>query len=353
MSNPDDRYAGLTPEERAFREGFDAEDPGLPIATAATPAPEPAPISDDGGTPAGDGTEGGVDTGESAADPAPQDPLEALPEELRNRWTELESANRNYQSELERERAERARIQNDYAAVAGRLKPLQQKLAELERAPAQAAPAVQPSQGQPADAAALFESDDWKHYEATFPEEAKALRGTMTGVIQVTEAKLQQQIAHLEQRVSSIAPLVEQIAVREQETEYERALKVLTDPHPDYKEIDASPEFRDWLARDYPRTLPAMMRAQYADPQFRKELFADPASVSDIMTQFKSTRQPAPAAPTPEPAPAPSAPAAPARTVDPRLALSAAPSVPTGGVRKPRLTDMTPEQQFRAGYEAG
>lgn len=348
MSNPDDRYAGLTPEERAFREGFDAEDGAPPSTTVATEVATEDPPPAAGGE--------GVDTTEGGADPAPQDPLEALPEELRNRWMELESANRNYQSELERERAEKVQIRNDYAAVAGRLKPMQQRLAELERAQGQgqAAGAATDSQEQTEEVSALFEREDWKRYAATFPEEAKAFADVLTGAVTTTEAKLRKQIAHLEQRVSSIAPLVEQVVERERESEYERSLKVLTEPHPDYREINASPEFQQWLANEYPKTLPAMIRASMMDESFKRQVFSDPASVADILTQFKSTRQPAPSAPSASapPASTPQAPAAPAKP-DPRLALSAAPSVTTGGIRQPRLSDLTPEQQFRAGYEAG
>ncbi|MGL4174518.1 MAG: hypothetical protein ACRCSN_00455, partial [Dermatophilaceae bacterium] len=238
--------------------------------------------------------------------------------------------------------------QNDYAAVAGRLKPLQQRLADMERQQVQA-PAAPAPQGPPEDIAALFDREDWKQYAASFPDEANAFAGILTGAVTATETRLRQQIAHLEQRVAGIAPLVEQVAEREQQSEYERSLRVLTEPHPDYQQVNASPEFQQWLRDEYPRTLPAIIRRDMQDESYRKQVFSDPASVADILTLYKASRQPAPTAAPPAPTPV-AQPAAP--KVDPRLALSAAPSVPSGGVRAPKLTDLTPEQQFLAGYNS-
>lgn len=335
MSDPNDRYAGLTEEERAFAEGFGDE-----VIEQQPAQPQSADPAPDGGTE----TQGGVDTPENAEQPAAQDdPLAALPDELRNRYIELESAQRSLAAELEQVRAREAQLRNDNAAMAGRLKPLQQRLAEIER---QGAPAPQPSQPQGADdIAALFATEDFAEFERMFPTEAKLQKEKILGAVSLTEKRLQSEIARLTQRIEQFSPVVQQIATQSEEAEWQRKVKALSDIHPDYQQIDKNPQFWEWLNRDYTQSLPPMLRAQMADQQFRQQLFADPESVATILTQFKA-RNPAAVAPATER----NAPVA--KAADPRLALSAAPNVGSSATRAVNIAALPPEEQFLAGFNS-
>ena len=345
-ADPNTPNDNLTEEERDFLAGFndgptDGEQAAKPAAEAEGEQPEAA----------ADEQPEGVDTPADGDQPSVQDPLDALPEELRNRFKELESANREKEREL-------ARVKNDYAAVAGRLKPLQQRLADLERSGQQQAtqpqqrqqPQATQQQGHPSHLDAVFQSEKWKRYAEIFPEESESLQDVLTGAIKVTEQQWQQHVAMLNQRLEGVVPVISRLEQREQELEYREKLRVLTDPHPDYKEIDALPEFRQWLDGQYIPGLPAMIRQQMADPAYRNAVFSDPASVSEIMTAFKSSRA-AQTGSTQQPTTAQAGTAK--RTTDPRLSLSAAPNVRTEAApRAPSMRAMSEEEQFIAGYNS-
>lgn len=333
MTAPD-TGTGPTADELAFMEGFNSD-----VDPTKLTAPQPA-----GEAPHGDLAQG-LDTEEGGAEPLAQDPSEALPDDLRNRWKEMESANQSMAGELARSTAEQARLRNDNAAMAGRLKPLQQRLADIEKAPAPTpAQALQQTQEHSAELDAVFNTEKWKQYEQVFPTEADSLRDVLTGAVNVGRNELKQKIADLDGRLSRLDPVIERAAQREVESEFEGRARRLAEQHPDYRDVDKSQAFRDWLSTDYLQTLPSVIRNKMAESEFRAEVFSDPASVSEIITQFKA-RQSAPIVQQRQAAPARS-------TNDTRLALSAAPNVQSGGTRRPNLSSLSPEEQFAAGYNA-
>jgi small-conductance mechanosensitive channel len=339
MSDPNDRYAGLTDEERAFAEGLGDDFEPTP---AEGGTPQDPPQEGDPGEPG----EQGVDTPESADQPEGQDdPLAALPEDIRNRYVELESAQRTLAAELEKVQAREAQLRNDNAAMAGRLKPLQQRLAELERGPA---PRTEGSVDAGADEiAALFATEDFAEFERMFPHEAKLQKEKILGAVSLTEKKLQSEIAGLKRQLEDFTPVIDQLRTQREELDWQKRVDALASAHPDFQQIDKQPEFWNWFNGEYTANQPAIIRQQLLDPAVRKQIFSDPESTSAILTTYKKARTPATTTAAP---PAPSAPAA--KEVDPRLALSVAPNVGSSATRAVNIAALPPEEQFLAGLNS-
>lgn len=367
MSGPDDKTNntpddGMTDEEREFAAGFnatdEAPDPGNADEPAAPAEPGQPAAADGSGSGDGEDPAQGVDTPENADEPANQDDwLAALPEEVRNRFKEQESASQRLQQEL-------AQARNDHAAMAGKIAPLQRQLAQLTRdgaSPKQtqtAAAPVKPGDGpQTAEELdALLETPEFKEYAATFPEEAKVWRSTMHNTIkvaeQIAERRINESLKRFEGRINPVLDRVE----RQQHTEdMAGRIATLEAVHPDWKDHSASDEFSSWFMDEYVPSLPDDQQKLYADEAYTLRALSQPKFASRVLTEYKRDKGIVTAG-TPanntEPRPDNGAPSG-KKPVSSRLALSADPGV----VRAPstgrvNIDSLNPDQAFLAGLNS-
>lgn len=230
-------------------------------------------------------------------------------------------------------------LTRDYAAVHGRLAPMQRRLAELERQPTESGKAQPgPNTATPpteADTAATVNMtlDQWKQYQAAYPEDARAVQAYVDATIKervenVTRAA-QEQIARLQQQVEAFQPVIHD--VRQQ-----AEIGQLSQVHPDWQDINQSPEFWQFIS-EWVEGLPPHMREQF---DIQRDLSRSEV-VIPLLTQFKRSR----AAPPPPPAPNRQQAAATAAH-----RLTTAPNV-RGNTPPPRKTDtsgMDPNDLFDA-----
>ncbi len=352
MSNPD---INAMSEADAFAAALqdDAPEAAVPQQEAVAPAPAadgepPATAAEGAGQP---GVEG-VDSAHGAPNPAPEDAIFAsLPEEarayvesLRNRERELESASQAAQREL-------AQARNDHAAMAGKLRPLQQRLADYEKAqreqPRPQQPAV-PAQAETVDDLdAFLKSDEWQQYAATFPSEAAVWEKGQRASIAIA-AKLARTEAERAARevTDRFAPTIRNIESERAQRARQDAISDLAAEHPDWQQINEDPAFSEWFDSVYlPEQLDVVQQA-FADDAYAKRKLSDPGFVKKLLHNFKAHRgitAQAPAASTP----------APRATTPARLAVAAAPTLradaPT--TRLP-IDRMTPEQAFQAALHS-
>jgi len=211
---------------------------------------------------------------EQAQPPAKQEPeqpkdwTEELPEQFRER----------VRQEIQ-EREQRAReMESRWKAQAGQLKPVQQKLAELERLQKQQAPAQKPT-GNPGG----MSDADWERFKQDFPEESRAFEARLNPVAE------------------QLKTVAEKLAALERERETERALEAVREQHEDFDEIDNSPIFGMWV-KDVKESDPIVAR------MFEKGRL-DASEFSWLITQYKRdlalansiSQQSQPAAPAPNP----------------------------------------------------
>jgi hypothetical protein len=221
MTDPIEAAVEVTPAE-AFDQAIAAKraerEDAPPVAAAPPPeppAPEPNPE-----TPA--------DAGVSAST-APEDDLAALPPAVRAR---LEKA----EQDLARERSEKL-------AALGRLRPTQQRLAELERIArtAQPSPAAAPAAPEASTGDSYYDSPEWKEYERDWPREAAVQRKRDEANqqrIAAAEAKLAEREKALEARLA-------RFDAQDQEQEVEAAYATLDASHPDWRELALPPSDLD------------------------------------------------------------------------------------------------------------
>lgn len=332
MSNPDQPDLNTLTDDEAFALAM-ADDPTPPAEDAVAP---PAENTD----------QPPLDIDESADQPPIQDdPLAALPEDIRNRITESESANRKLQAEL-------AQARNDHAAMAGKLRPLQQQLAKLE--PKQSAPSVPAATAAPLTADELdaqLETPEFKEWATTFPEEAKVWRANQRRIIEVAEKIAERRVTEAVQKLTGrIDPTLGRVEEQYRAAERNARVAELTAVHPDWQEHSASQDFSDWFNNEYLPAQPDVVQAQFADDAVVANALSQPKFAIRVLTEFKRDRGLTNAQPVTPPAPQPGAP----RQATPaRLALSVSPSTPAPPpVPRQRLDTMTPDQAFLAGFNA-
>lgn len=358
--DPGNNEPNMSEEEQAFLAGL-GEDEGAapapassdqPAATAAEPA-QPDPAAEP--APAAPAVEG-VDSPENAGQPPQQDELlAALPEEFRNRYVEQQSAIQNLQAEL-------AKARNDHAAMAGKIAPLQRRLAELTREPAtQPAPAggspskpvVAPQTDEEIDA--LLSTPEFAEYAATFPEEAKALRSSMRKAVkaaeQIAEKRVNDALQRLEGRINPVLSKVEQTQLRD---DLNQRIAQLEAVHPDWRQHSESEAFSSWFMGEYVPALPEDQQRLFLDQHYTTRALSQPKFAARVLTEYKRDRGIVTEAPTPDPEPQPqptATPAAPAGNA--RLSMAAAPAVtaPPAATRV-RLDQLPVEEQFLAGLNA-
>ncbi len=195
-------------------------EPELPEADA-DPGPDPADTeSQQEPAPEAGSSVSGVST------PAPADEpiaLDALPPAVRAR---VERA-QQLEAELHQERS-------DKIAALNRLQPTQRRLSDLERQLANASKTPAAPAPVPAPAAdSLFDSPEWKRYEADFPSEAAIQRKAHEAAlsrISDAETKLTQRMQQAEQKFGQVDAFA-----KEQATSHEMA--ALNHAHPDWQEL--------------------------------------------------------------------------------------------------------------------
>jgi hypothetical protein len=240
-----------------------------------------------------------------------------------------------------------------FNALHGKLAPTQRRVSELERELARQAktPPQAPTPATPAATAptedSFFDSTEWKRYAEDFPSDAKVLRASHEAQVQAhkaTRTQLEQRLSSLESRLDQTS---QQVASRNVESEVEK----LAQAHPDWMEVNASEQFKEWFD-GWRATQPKSLRSQFYDGERLKELFNDSEFCIGLLDAYKAQHAPTPTPTTPVP---PAANATPPQTDstqpprrDPVVAMATAPSVQSRApmTQTVRLEDLPPEQQF-------
>lgn len=295
----------------------------------------------------------GVDSPDQPEQPAAEDAIfSSLPdnvrqyvEGIRNRAAELESANQSKEQEL-------ARARNDHAAMAGKLRPLQQRLAELERAqrqPPQTPQASEPAQSETvSELDAFLKTPEWEEYKRTFPSEAavweKGQRASLAIAAKLARSEAERAVRDLEGR---FAPTITRIETDHAAKAHSEAIADLASEHPDWQQINNDPRFSQWFDDVYlPQQLDVVQQA-FADSAYASRQLSNPGFVKKLLHEFKAQHGIQSAAPA---ATAPST----ARTATPaRLAVAAAPTLtPPAPRSRVAIERMTPDQAFQAALNS-
>lgn len=330
---------GMSDDDRAFLAAMNETDDGQPPQPPAEPDPAVQP-------PAEENHEPPVDTGENGTQPPEQDSwLAALPEEHRNRIVETESANRRLQQELAQQR-------NDHAAMAGKLRPLQQKLAELERTQRESAATAPVANAAPQtdeDLDALLETPEFAEWAQTFPEDAKVWRANQKQIIKVAGQIAERQVTQVKRELEDrFGPVISRVQTSQQETDRLARIAQLEAAHPDWQQHSASDEFSSWFNDQYIPSLPSDIRRSFEDPRAVARALNEPQYAARVLTEFKRDTGKTNAPPAPAPAPPPGN-----QPVDPRLLLASNPAVPAPPSNsRMRVDQMDPDAAFRAGFNS-
>lgn len=246
-----------------------------------------------------------------ASDPATNAEI-PLPDDVRQKLARLAEVEDNF-----------SKLQRDYQAVHGRLAPMQRKIAEMEqaaRSSSEAAP--KPPQGQSVSTEQSLQ-DELKAIEEDYPEIAKAFK-----------RKFQALEQRLEQMGSKFEPVVRQIG-------HQTEVQHLTQAHPDWREINASEDFHQFVEWWWSNQPPHFQQAIGGDEGLR-QAFNRADFTIPLLNQYKTLRRPSPQTATAQ-TPQRSQPSA--QTA--RRAMSAAPNVRSSGL--PPAVDMSKlpeEDQF-------
>lgn len=208
-----------------------------------------------------------------AAAAEPFEGFNALPEAVRQRWTESEAQRKQYETDL-------AQARREASALKGKVPGLERELAKYRKdKPAQAAPASPSGQQVPAEA--------WEAFKAQFPDEAKAyeqyqarMAAEIGGKLSPLEQRLQEQAEKLE-RIERMAHEAESEAIQESLDEHFTDWRVIAGwETQDGQQGDGNwhPEFQAWLDN-----LPSKARAQ-ADELL---VSRDPDDIAHVIYNFK------------------------------------------------------------------
>lgn len=355
----------MNPDEKQFADEHEAFAAALADDGDAAPAAIQQPVDqpgegheDDGGEQQGDdgqGTPEGVDNAENTPQPAPEDEIIAsLPEAARAYVESLRNRSSEMESQLQSTGQELARWRNDHASMAGKLRPLQQKLAEYERHK-QAPQATAPSPAQPGVAPqatvdtldAFLQTDRWKQYAATFPEEAAVWLDGQRAMTQAAEQIARREAERVAREIEGrYSPVLTEISTERAQSAHAKAIEQLASEHPDWQRIDGDQSFWSWFDNSYlPEQLDVVQQA-FSDQNYTKRQLSNPSFVSKLLSQYKAHAgiSAQPVAPT-QPQPTATTPA--------RLAVAASPNVrPTAPVSRMAIERMTPEQAFQAALNS-
>ena len=238
--------------------------------------------------------------------------------------------------------------------MAGKLRPLQQKLAEYEKAMRQPQPAQQQPEsgaiGTVEDLDAFLQSPEWKEYKETFPNEAAIWEKGQRATLAIT-AKLARSEAERAAReiAGRFEPVINDIAAERARSAHQAAIDDLASEHPDWQQINADPRFSEWFDGVYlPQQLDVVRQAFSNDAYARRQL-SNPQFVKKLLHEFKAhygIQSAAQQAAAQQPQRRPAQPPA-------RLAVAAAPSVgPAAPTARLAIDRMTPEQAFQAALNS-
>ena len=191
-----------------------------------------------------------------------------------------------------------AASRRDFQALHNRVAPLQQQLATLQQG-AQPAQQQQPAAGSGdvaagetladadkaiADAEAYFESPAFKRYAEQWPDEAAVTRESQMGTlkaIRTMRQQLEKQVGDVSRTVQQdVVPHLQQVRQNEAVTARERELSDLATAHPDWQEINVSPEFTAWFEKQKPLL-------NFKDADHMVERLNDGGYVSSLLTSYK------------------------------------------------------------------
>ena len=259
----------------------------------------------------------GVDTaesGEQGLGQAEELNLDELPDNVRQLVTSLRESNQQLDTSLAATRRERD-------AAVGRVAPLQQQLTAYQRAQQQPAAPVDPAasaakaavsaaQQEIDTAIARFDSDEFKRYAESWPEEAAMLRDTQLSTLNLIK---QQRIEFAEQIGSvgrmvqtQIAPQLDELRTDREEAQRRRAIENLEAEHPDWQQLNTSDDFWSWFEGE-------REHLNYANEEHMRSRLRDQTHVSHLLTRFKRETGYGGQAGQQAPAATPKAPAANAR----------------------------------------
>lgn len=326
----------LSADEKGQQVQADATPPAP--AADATPAGEVVAGSGGQDAPGSEGEGGGSSTAAPGATDVSTDWVSSLPADVQARIKE----------EREQLQRDKQAAEDRYQALHGRLAPTQQALSEAQRQLAQrqqvvAQPATAPVQQDGQSLDSYFDSDDWKRWADDFPGDAKVLRAGLESQQQAWVGRLtglEQRIVQLSQRLES----TEQVASR---TVVKDEIAWLKEQHPDWEQVNQSDEFWAWFNNDWRTKQPKSVRGMYYDEATLDMLWNDAEFAAERITDYKASRQAAPApvvVPDPTP-PANSTQPAPVPARNPRLSMSVAPDVRGG----PPATQAVPLDSMEPG----
>src|SRR6185369_13132595 len=101
-----------------------------------------------------------------------------------------------------------------------------------------------------------FDSDEWKAFSRDFPDEAKAQRRLIETVERnrlEAERVATERYARLEERLEKeVAPRLAEVSIFRDQALQSQHLHALSAAHPDWKDINESPEFDAWVQAQPP-----------------------------------------------------------------------------------------------------
>lgn len=356
----------MTPTEMQFadeHEAFAAAMAGEGAAPAAgqpeqdqTVQPEGAPAGVE--QPQQDAGDQAVDNAGEPTQPAVEDEvLSSLPDEVRQYVEQVRNREQEALSKLQLADKELARARNDHASMAGKLRPLQQKLAEYERQQQQPAPNAPSTPAPPAgqsgeavqDLDAYLQTPEWKEYAELFPKEAAVWERGQRVAVAAAERIAKREAERVAREIDGrYSPVLTEITNERATKAHQSAIDQLASEHPDWQKIDSDEGFWAWFDNTYmPDQLDVVQQA-FSNPQYQKKQLSNPAFVSKLLTQYKqhAGMQTSTQASKPQSAPAQSAPNA-------RLQMAAAPNIrPTPASNRIPIERMTPDQAFQAALNS-
>ncbi len=153
-------------------------------------------------------------------------------------------------AELAALKAENQRLAQSEKSQRGRLSVLTKKLVELQAAP------KEPPQGQEESEAGKSEGDDWEEFANEFPE--------MAAIVDKRLAQVDQKVNSVKTEVDRVATTTDTLAEEKILAYKETQFEILGEKHPDFEEIKASPEFRQFIA-EAPDDIRAKIKSKHAE----------------------------------------------------------------------------------------
>lgn len=249
--------------------------------------------------------------------------LASLPEEVQAKVKEERAERSRLAEEMQRKDKELGKTKSDYSALHGMLAPLQRKLQQYESGSGvgkqESSTPAKPASAQTTKAPeeSIFESERWKKWEAAFPDDAAAMREAMLGVVSVGRQDVQRLQKLIE---DNILPSVEKVSRVTGQVELERERTALAEAHPDWLEINSSPEFGAWF-QGWKESLPPEMRGPLEDRGTLQRYMNSSGFTINLLAQYKRDRA------LLDGSHQPAAPSARSASATSREALAAAPSV--------------------------